>query len=45
MLEKDKFNKIYYVENLLKDLDNKIDEIGVQREEAYQRLSEYKQTI
>lgn len=29
MLEKDKFNKIYQAENLLKDFDNKVDEIGV----------------
>jgi hypothetical protein len=35
MLEKDKFNKIYQAESLLKDFDNKVDEIGVQREEAY----------
>lgn len=29
MLEKDKLNKIQQADNLLSELDNKIDEIGV----------------
>ncbi len=45
MLENDKANKLNAAESLSKNLDAKIEDISVAREDAFQKLNEYKSLI
>jgi hypothetical protein len=45
LLENDKSNRLNAAENLLKNLDAKIEDISVAREDAYLKLNEYKNII
>ena len=45
MLENDKANMLNAAENLLKNLDVKIKDISVARDDAYLKLNEYKNLI
>jgi hypothetical protein len=45
LLENDKVNRMNAAENLLKNLDAKIEDISVAREGAYIKLNEYKNLI
>jgi len=45
LLENDKSNRLNAAENLLKNLDTKIEDISVAREDAYLKLNEYKNII
>jgi hypothetical protein len=45
LLENDKANMLNAAENYLKNLDAKMKDISVAREDAYQKLNEYKNLI
>ena len=45
LLENDKANMLNAAENYLKNLDAKMKDIRVAREDAYQKLNEYKNLI
>jgi hypothetical protein len=45
MLENDKVNRLNAADSLFKNLDAKIEDISVAREDAYIKLNEYKNLI
>ena len=45
LLENDKANMLNAAENYLKNLDAKMKDISIAREDAYQKLNEYKNLI